>query len=64
MQSITIVVVDDDAATWGLPYDRGLTEEQPNEYPWRDKGSATLVRLYPHTITKTVYRTKPQEGAA
>jgi hypothetical protein len=60
-QGITIVVSDSEGEFWGLSYDRGLTEEQPNEYPWRDGGSCELTRMYPHTITKTVYRTKPQE---
>lgn len=64
MQGIRVVVSDPDGAFWGLDYDRGLTEEQPNEYPWRNKESATLIRLYPHAITETVYRTKPQEVTA
>lgn len=63
-QSVTIVVSDSDGAFWGLSYDQGLTEEQPNEYPWRDGGSCELTRLYAHTITKTVYRTKPAEVKA
>lgn len=63
-QSITIVVSDPDGAYWGLAYDRGLTEEQPNEYPWRDGGTCELTRLYPHTITKVVYKTRAAEVSA
>lgn len=61
MQGITIVVSDQDGAYWGLSYDSGLTEEQPNEYPWRNSGSCELTRLYPHTVTTVKYRTKPAE---
>ncbi len=64
MQGITIVVSDPDGTFWGLTYDHGLTEDQPNEYPWRDSGSYDLERLYPHTITKTVYRSTPAEVGA
>ncbi len=64
MQGIRIIVSDPDGAFWGLSYDRGLTEEQPNEYPWRDSGSYDLERLYAHTITKTVYRRTPAEVTA
>lgn len=63
-QSVTIVVSDTAGAHWGLTYDEGLTEEQPNEYPWRDGGTCELTRLYPHTITRTEYRTKLAEENA
>lgn len=67
-QGITIVVSDPDGAFWGLDYDRGLTENQDSEYPWRPSyGSRTdveLTRLYPHTITRVVYRTQPAKEAA
>lgn len=63
MQGITIVVSDPDGAFWGLEYDRGLTENQDSEYPWRgwggDRKDVELNRLYPHTITTVEYRTKP-----
>lgn len=64
MQGVTVVVSDPTGAFWGLDYDRGLTEEQPNEYPWRNGGAAELRRLYAHTVTKVVYRTKPAEVPA
>lgn len=66
-KSITIVVSDSDGAFWGLSYDRGLTEEQPNEYPWKPYGGPTdveLTRLYAHTVTTVKYRTKPAEVKA
>lgn len=62
MQSITVVVSDSEGAFWGLDYDRGLTENQDSHYPWKGYGARTdveLTRLYAHTITKVVYRTKP-----
>ena len=64
VQGVTIVVSDADGAFWGLEYDRGLTENQDSCYPWRDYASRTdveLTRLYPHTITRVEYRTKPAE---
>lgn len=69
MQGITIVVSDSEDVFWGLDYDRGLTENQENHYPWQGYGGRTdveLTRLYPHTITTTTYRTKPAtaEGGA
>lgn len=63
LQAVTIVVSDSEGAFWGLDYDRGLTENQDSTYPWRSFGrrDVELTRLYPHTVTKTVYRTKPAE---
>ena len=62
MQGITIVVSDPDGNFWGLDYDRGLTEEQDNEYPWRGYGGPRDVdmrRLYAHQVVTTVYKTTP-----
>lgn len=67
MQGITIVISDQDGAFWGLDYDEGLTENQESYYPWRGYGARTdveLDRMYPHTITRTVYRRKPAAGDA
>ncbi len=63
MEDHTLIITDADGLTWGLHYQVGLTEEQPNEYPWRDGGAepVALTRLYPHTVTHTVYRTTPPE---
>lgn len=61
MERHTLVIKDADDRFWGLDYEVGLTEEQPNEYPWRGTGDEplALTRLYPHTVTTTDYRTKP-----
>lgn len=64
MQQITIVVSDKDGAFWGLTYDKGLTENQDSEYPWRPysgRKDVELTRLYPHQVTTTVYKTRPAE---
>jgi len=66
-QRYWLVVRDHEGATWGLSYGLGLTEYQENDFPWDSySASATpdtelpLTRLYPHTITRVEYRTKPQ----
>lgn len=59
-----LVIADADGALWGARYEIGLTEDQENTYPWYgdDAHPARLTRLYPHTVTQTVYRTRPPEG--
>ena len=61
MERRTLVIKDGDGQFWGLGYEVGLTEEQESEYPWRGTGDEplALIRLYPHTVAKTVYRTEP-----
>lgn len=61
MVSAMIVLRSDDGAHWGLGYDRGLTEEQPDEHPWRNGSAVDLVRLYPHSVTRVVYRRTPPQ---
>lgn len=65
MEHRTLIVADANGVSWGVRYDVGLTEEQEHELPW-DGGaeSLELVRLYPHTVTKTVYRTEPPAATA
>lgn len=63
MQGHSLILRDPDGAHWALGYDLGLTEEQPHELPWRNGGDPIrLARVYPHTVTKTVYRSTPSEA--
>lgn len=66
-QRYWLIVQDADWTTYGLSFGLGLTEMQENDLPWEDvpdDRELPLIRLYPHTVTKTVYRTKPAEVAA
>lgn len=66
-QNHTLVLRNNDGEFWGLAYATGLTEYQDHTYPWRDvpdDKQLPLTRLYPHTITKVVYRTKPPKENA
>lgn len=64
MQSRAIILTDADGAFWSLDYDHGLTEEQPDELPWRDpRGPVELTRVYPHVVTSTTYSTAPPRSA-
>lgn len=36
-------------------------EEQEHDYPWEHFDPVPLTRLYPHTVTTTVYKTRPAE---
>lgn len=44
---------------WGVEYAEGLTESQESEYPWEDENLVPAVRLHPHEVTTTEYRTTP-----
>lgn len=62
-----LVVRNAEGETFGLEYGIGLTEDQEEDLPWEFGDSdreLTLTRLYPHTVTTTVYRTKPAEVGA
>ncbi len=62
LEGRTLIVADREGLVWGLPYQVGLTEHQEHEFPWRGAaGPLPLTRLYPHTVTHTVYRTTPPE---
>jgi hypothetical protein len=63
MEDHTLIITDPEGLAWGLHYQVGLTEDQEDELPWRGTGDEplALIRLYPHTVTRTVYRTAPQE---
>lgn len=66
-----LVLRDEKGDTYGIDYGRGLTESQEPEFPWPWYGDRSvpgdrelkLTRLYPHAVTKTVYRTTaPKAG--
>lgn len=62
-----LVVRNADGATYGIEYGVGLTENQEDDLPWArgsDDRELSLTRLYPHTVTKVVYSTKPERGEA
>ncbi len=62
MEEHTLIVADPAGLTWGLHYQVGLTESQASEFPWRGAvDPLVLTRLYPHTVTHTVWRTAPPE---
>lgn len=69
MQTHTLVIRDDAGQHYGIRYQRGLTEEQPDEFPWGDRWNKpaepiAMTRLYPHVVTVVKYRTRPaKEGA-
>ncbi len=66
-RNYTLVLKDTAERFWGLLYSVGATEEQENEMPWvglSDDEQIDLIRLYPHTVTTTVYKTKPAEVTA
>lgn len=55
-----MIMLHEDGTYWGLDYSIGLTEYQPHTLPWRDSDQPIpLTRVWPHQITRTVYRTKP-----
>lgn len=70
-QRYWLIVRDHEDACWGLSYGLGLTEMQEDDFPW-DPGYGTpdpdkalpLTRLYPHTITRVAYRTRPEGSDA
>ncbi len=62
-----LVLRDTMGATWGVRYSLGLTEDQESELPWREtwlqtNGEIRLERVYPHVVTRTVYRDEPGPG--
>lgn len=60
MEHYYLVVSNEAGETFGLPYAVGLTEEQEHDLPWEEIDEPlTLVRLYPHRVTTTVYRETP-----
>jgi hypothetical protein len=67
LQLYWLIVRDTEGATWGLRFGLGLTESQEHDFPWPWYGDSSvpgdrelkLTRLYPHTVTETVYKTKP-----
>jgi hypothetical protein len=59
-----LVITDEPDVFWGAHYSEGLTENQDNDYPWEDRDSVSLVRLYPHEVTRMEYRSKPAEVPA
>lgn len=69
-QRYWLIVRDADGATWGLGFGIGLTEYQENDFPWEGWAGKPgtreleLTRLYPHTITRVEYRTRPAENHA
>lgn len=55
-----MILLHEDGTHWGLNYSIGLTEYQPHTLPWEDSDQPIpLTRVWPHQITRTVYRTKP-----
>lgn len=55
-----LVVADPAGQHYGLIYAIGLTENQEHDLPWDETDEPLpLVRLYPHQVTTTVYRTDP-----
>jgi hypothetical protein len=57
-----LVLANQDGEHYGLSYGTGLTEMQEDELPWEDSvDRLPLVRLYPHQVTTTVYRTEPAD---
>lgn len=70
-QRYWLIVRDHEDAFWGLDFGLGSTEMQENDFPWDSYYSKAtsdtelpLTRLYPHTITRTEYRSKPAEVSA
>jgi hypothetical protein len=70
-QRYWLIVRDHEDACWGLGYGIGLTEMQENDFPWDPGYGAAdpnkmlpLTRLYPHSVTTTVYKTEPAEVTA
>ena len=66
-QRYWLIVRDTDGALWGADYGLGLTEMQENDIPWEDvpgDRNVHLTRLYPHTVTTTVYKTESAEVTA
>lgn len=66
-----LVVRNADGETYGVEYGIGLTENQEDDLPWPSYSNNVpgdrelkLTRLYPHTVTTTVYRRDPVSGAA
>ncbi len=64
-QRYWLVVRNGQGEIYGVDFGYGLTENQENDLPWEDVPDGrdmTLVRLYRHIVTKTVYRTTPPEA--
>jgi hypothetical protein len=50
---------------YGLDFGVGLTEDQEDEFPWRDRPTdhgLSMTRLYPHEVTRVEYRSTPAEA--
>lgn len=54
-----LVIEDPNSDLWGIDYSQALTENQDHVRPWEDSDKVTAVRVYPHAVTETVYRTEP-----
>lgn len=52
-----------DGQLYGAAYQLGLTENQPNEYPWECGHTVECFPLwsYTKTITRIIYRSTPPE---
>ncbi|MFZ0790441.1 MAG: hypothetical protein WAM94_12570 [Chromatiaceae bacterium] len=60
---VLVLCHQDSGEHWGIDYADGLTEMQDSERPWEgvtDDFAITLTRLYPRTVTRTVYSRLPQ----
>jgi hypothetical protein len=63
-QRYWLIAHNEQGEHYGIDFGLGLTEYQEHDFPWEDvpdDRNMALTRLYPHTITRTEYRTKPAE---